>query len=207
MFDAPDLAAATIIGNGDVRQVSYGNDTGLYVEFRMDNVYMEFLSEQEGRPIYEARPFIRIFVPGDKTKTVDRPVQLKQVGDMPSDPQRFPAQWAAFQQGQKAVEVGTPLSEWPQMNTSQVRELNSANIYTVEQLAAVPDGALDGLGHGGRSVRDAAIRYLQAAKDNSYLTKQSAEIDDLRAQIAALTEQNETKRGPGRPRKEETDGE
>ena len=207
MFDAPDLAAATIIGNGDVRQVSYGNDTGLYVEFRMDNVYMEFLSEQEGRPIYEARPFIRIFVPGDKTKTVDRPVQLKQVGDMPSDPQRFPAQWAAFQQGQKAVEVGTPLSEWPQMNTSQVRELNSANIYTVEQLAAVPDGALDGLGHGGRSVRDAAIRYLQAAKDNSYLTKQSAEIDDLRAQIAALTEQNETRRGPGRPRKEETDGE
>lgn len=211
MFDAPTFADPTIIGNGDVRQVSYGNDTGLYAEFRMENVHMEFLSEQEGRPIYEQRPFIRLYVPGDKTKVVDRPVVEKQVGDMPSDPQRFPAQWAAFKAGQQAVANGTPLAEWPQMTTSQVRELGTVNIFTVEQLAAVHDGALDGLGHGGRAIRDSAIRYLAAAKDNSFHTQQAAEIEALKAQVAALTASQEltqeAKRGPGRPKKEDNDGE
>lgn len=209
MFDAPNLADATVIGNGDVRQVSYGNDTGLYAEFRMENVYMEFQSQEEGRPIYESRPFIRLYVPGDKTKVVDRPVKMEALGDIPSDPQRFPMQWQAFKAGQTAQANGTPLSEWPQMNTTQVRELNGLHIYTVEQLAQVHDGVLEGLGHGSRSIRDQAIRFLEAANDNSFLTKQSAEIDDLRAQLTAMREQmnaqEEPKRGPGRPKKEEND--
>lgn len=214
MLDAPALAEATVIGGGDVRAVQYGTDAGLYVEFYNENVYMEFLSEQEGRPIYEKQPYIRIYTPGDKTKVVVRKAVTESTGGFPSDVQRFPQQWAAFQQGVQAVATGLPLEEWPIMTTGQVKALNSVNIYTVEQLAAVPDSALDSLGHGGRSIRDQAVAKLNGMKDESHNAKilaQNAEmqrqIEELRAMIGAQESPDAPRRG--RPPKEriEEDGE
>lgn len=211
MFEAPDLAEGQIVGNGDVRNVIYGQDSGLYVEFRMEDVYQEYASEQAGKPIYESVPFIRMYTPGDKTKVVDRKVEMKPRGDIPSDPQRFPQQWAAFQAGAKAIQSGTPLAEWPKMSTTQVRELNAINVYTVEALAAISDAALDGLGHGGRSMRDAAAAWLDAARDGASLSAALAANAHLQEQIdalkASITSSPEVQRGPGRPRKEVIDGE
>ena len=104
MFVSPTKAEPTVIGNGDVRAVSYGNDRGLFVEFHTEDVYQEFESEQEGRPIFKQVPFISIYVPGDKTKKVTRPVRTTWFGDTPPDTERFPAQWAAYQQGTKAMD-------------------------------------------------------------------------------------------------------
>lgn len=209
MFDGPTLADPTILGNGDVRAVTYGSDAGLYVEFRNENVYQEFESEEKGQPIYKVVPFISIYVPGDKTKKIDRPVRMQGYADTPSDPQRFPAQWAAFQQGVKAVQDGFPLAEWPIMTTQQVRDLNSMNIYTVEQLAAVTDAALDGLGHGGRNLRDKAKAHLERLKDDAVTARLAAQNADLQRQIEELRASipQVEKRGPGRPKKETEDGE
>lgn len=210
MFDAPTFAEPVIQGNGDVRAVAYGNDAGVFVEFRMEQVYQEFKSLAEGHPIYEAVPFIRIYVPGDKTKVVDRPVKLEQSGDVPSDPQRFPMQWQAFKSGVQATAAGKPLAEWPLMTTSQVKELNAINIYTVEALAEVSDAALDGLGHGGRSLRDQAKAHVEQMKDGAATAKLVAANADLQRQIdelrASLTSPDD-KRGAGRPRKEDSNGE
>lgn len=218
MLDMPDFAAGQIQGMGDVRGVTYGSDTGLFVEFRYENVHQEFQSDQVGHAVYKQVPFVRIHTPGDKTKVVDRPVRMEGWGDAPPDHIRWPQQWAAFQQGQRAIQDGTPLSEWPKITANQVREFNAFNIYTVEQLSAVSDSSLDGLGHGGRALRDAARAWLERAKDDSALTKMEArheaEMAEMRAQMAnmqSLLEQatapDETKRGPGRPKKEVTDGE
>ena len=46
MFDSPTLAEPTIIGTGDIRAVSYGNDRGLYVEFHTEDIHQEFESEE-----------------------------------------------------------------------------------------------------------------------------------------------------------------
>ena len=210
MLDSPTLAEANVVGNGDVREVSYGSDAGLYVEFYNENVYMEFLSEKEGRPIYEKQPFIRIYTPGDKTKIVVRKAVQESTGGFPSDVQRFPQQWAAFQQGVQAVASGLPLEEWPLMTTGQVKALNAVNIYTVEQLAAVSDAALDGLGHGGRAIRDQAIAKLEGMKDESHSAKLVAQnadmqrqLDELRAMIGAQESPEAPRRG--RPPKERTE--
>lgn len=210
MLDSPTLAEANVVGNGDVREVSYGSDAGLYVEFYNENVYMEFLSEKEGRPIYEKQPFIRIYTPGDKTKIVVRKAVQESTGGFPSDVQRFPQQWAAFQQGVQAVASGLPLEEWPLMTTGQVKALNAVNIYTVEQLAAVSDAALDGLGHGGRAIRDQAIAKLEGMKDESHSAKLVAQnadmqrqIEELRAMIGAQESPEAPRRG--RPPKERTE--
>lgn len=204
MFDGPTLADPTIVGSGDVRAVTYGSDAGLYVEFRTENIYQEFQSEQEGKPVYEQVPFISIYVPGDKTKKVDRPVKMQGHGDIPSDPERFPRQWQAFQQGVKAVQSGFPLTEWPGMTASHVRELNAVNIFTVEQLAAVPDSALDGIGHGGRHLRDKAKAHLETMADEAITTRLASQNADLQRQLDELKASIE-KRGPGRPKKEEND--
>lgn len=209
MFDGPMLAEGQVVGSGDVRGVAYGSDAGLFVEFRMENVHMPFLSEQEGKPMYEQQPFIRMYIPGDKTKVIDRAVRLEGFADTPSDPHRFPAQWNAFKQGVAAVQSGTPLAEWPLITAQQVKELNAANIYTVEALAAVSDAALDGLGHGGRSLRDQAKARVEAANSEAPIAKMAAQNADLQRQLDELRASlnSPEKRGPGRPRKEEDNAE
>lgn len=219
MFDAPSFAQGEVVGTGDVRGVSYGEDKGLFVEFRNEPIYMEYLSEQAGRAIYEDRTFVKIYVPGDKTKVIDRLAQLKDIGGIPPDDKRWPIQWLAFQNGMKAVMNGTPLSEWPKITKQQVGDFNAFNIYTVEQLSEVSDTALDGLGHGGRALRDGAIKWLERAGDDSAITKMESafaqreaamqrQIDEMRELLEMQTAPpEETRRGPGRPKKDATDGE
>jgi hypothetical protein len=217
MLDIPEFAQGEVQGNGDVRSVSYGSDKGLYVEFRDEPIYNEFKSQQLGKPHYDTKIMVKIYTPGDKTKVVDRlarltPEETSALG-IPADSARWPAQWAAYKQGQKAIQEGMPLTEWAKLNKQQVQEFNALNIYTVEQLSEVSDTALNGLGHGGRALRDAAIAFLDQAKDASFVNKLEAkhaeEMAEMQRQIAELRAsispegEEPVKRGPGRPRREE----
>jgi hypothetical protein len=217
MFDAPSFAPIEAIhGSGDVRAVSYGSDKGLFVEFRSEPIYNEFQSKASGKATYDTRVMVRIYTPGDKTKVVDRIAKLTDeegMQDVPTDPQRWPLQWAAFQNGVKAEMEGTPLSQWPMITRQQVQEFNAFNIYTVEQLSEVSDVALDGLGHGGRSLRDGAIAWLSQARDDGAIARIQAQheqemqalkdrMDGLMAMLEEKTEPDDQRRGPGRPRKE-----
>lgn len=210
MLDVPMFAPGEIVGGGDVRAVSYGGDAGLYVEFRMENVHQVHESNKQGRPIYKQVPFIRCYVPGDKTKVVDRQARLEPFGDIPSDPMRFPRQWQAFQNGQQVAHDGTPLAEWPKVNASQVRDLAGLNIHTVEQLSQVSDTALNGLGHGGRALRDAAVMWLDRAKDTGAISRMQQDYDNkiaaLEATVAALQNANANSAPRrGRPPKDDSE--
>ena len=91
------FADPTVIKTGtDSYQVSYGTDKGLYVEFTDEPKLQEFASESAGRPIYKQVPYIKIMIPGDKTKVIKREVKMKSDSVSPSDLERFPNQWAAF---------------------------------------------------------------------------------------------------------------
>src|SRR4249920_2046793 len=105
----------------------YAGDAKLYVVFTMQAVKNGFRSEQEGRPIFDDVPHIRIHVPGDKTSVVERPVTDE-------DKQRFAAQWEKFQKNMEQAPEGTPLEQWPQLTISQVHEFKALNVLTVEQL-------------------------------------------------------------------------
>lgn len=206
MFDAPAFAEGQVVGGGEVRAVTYGSDAGLFVEFRMEHIHQEAESLAEGKAVYAQVPFVRIYVPGDKTKVVDRAVRMQPFGDAPADPVRFAAQWAAFKAGAVAEQSGTPLAQWATVTAQQVRDLNSVNVWTVEQLAMVPDTALDQIGHGGRVIRDMAIARVESAKDEQFSMQMAAQNADLQRQLDELRasiESSPEKRGPGRPRKEE----
>jgi len=175
--------------------------------FFLDAVEMTFKSEQEGRPIFEDREFVRILIAGDNKAEHVREVRA-------DDKERWADQYARFKRGLADTEqiTGTPLSAWPIMKPSDIRMWNSVNVYTVEQLTTLNDTALQGYGMGARETQAKAKAFLAAAKDNAEATKHVAENDRLRAENAELKrdfaelakrlealEGAPAKRGPGRP--------
>lgn len=173
-----DLAAATVHKSGNSLHVTHGDDKELYVEFHMEAEHQGFKSEQEGRPIFEDKPFIKIMFPGDRTKTVYRAVT-------DADKERFPKQWAAFEKGQEQGHTGTPITEWPPVSKSQAMELKGLNIHTVEQLAAVTDTNLASF-LGARDLRDKAKAWIDKAKDNAVVSQLQAQNAALKADFDAL---------------------
>jgi hypothetical protein len=175
MFSTP-----TVRQSGTTLHVEHGNDSNLYVEFRMEPVHQPFLSEKEGRPIFKDVPYIRILTPGDKTKVIDRPVD-------DGDQRRFPRQWEAFKSQGINVLEGTPILEWSPLTKSEAMELKALGFHTVEQLASARDDSLSWL--GAVELRKKAQTFLAASKDNSFISKMNGELAQRDADILALKNQ------------------
>jgi hypothetical protein len=169
----------------------------LFVEFYEDALEIPFKSEQEGRPVYEQRIFVRIMVPGDATSIIETPAT-------PQHKEEYRRQYERFEKGMKDVVDGTPLSMWPVVNKSQVKECEFFEIRSVEQLAELSDSTCKRMGMGYMELRSKAKAWLLAAKDSALVTRQAAENDRLQGEIEALKEQIAQMAQPkrGRPAKE-----
>jgi len=160
--------------------------TGLYAVFYPHAVQNETKSNEEGRPIYEDRDYIRIMVPGDKSSIIERPVRF---GPTPMhDNNRFSREFALYKQGADEQLVGTPLSEWPVISRSQCKELEFFNVRTVEQLAEMPDTAAQNFVGVGQ-LREVAKRFIDQAKEGAPLIQMQAELSSRDDQIQALQDQ------------------
>lgn len=161
-------------------------DDRLYVIFYKGAIKDGFRSEQEGRPIFKDVDFIKIFVPGDKNSVIERPVEE-------NDKNRFASRWEKYlkkQDGQYAS--GTPLNMWPQLTPSQIAEMNAMNIFTVEQLAELPDGFAQKI-LGAHELRRRAKVFLDVSRKDGEAqalaekeAKSTAENEELKARIAVL---------------------
>lgn len=182
------LADGKVIpSNSDVLQVSYGDDSGLYVEFYHNAVKNEQKSIEAGYAIYENKEYIRIIAAGNKGTTWERPVRKTPNGPVPADTQRFANQWRAFQEGEKQVIDGLPLEQWPAVTPADVKMLKGLGIHTVEQLASIGEHNLTFM--GARQYRDKAKTYIENAKGSALsnqLAEQNAKLQD---QIEALKNQ------------------
>lgn len=182
-----EFASAQVHKSGNQLHVTHGDDKGVYVTFSLEAVPQPFKSEQEGRPVFEDVPHVQILFPGDNTKKVFRPVDMTGSENKPSDPQRWPMQWAAFQAQAEQAQIGTPLTEWAPMTKSMAMTLKAMSIHTVEQLSEVPDHALTWL--GARELRDKAKAWLLASTDGAAVMRLQKENTDLRADIETLKAQ------------------
>lgn len=173
-----ELATAQILGTGNNLRVSYGDDKGLLVEFIEDAIHQPFESDKAGRAIYKQTPFLSIIFPGDKTKKTYRPATEE-------DKQRFPLQWAAYEKGEKAIENGTPITQWNYLSKSQALELKHMGFWTVELLANATDQAISGL-IGGNMIRAQAQTFIAATKDDSKFTSMTAEYEKVKTENQEL---------------------
>lgn len=148
--------------------------------FYMRAVQNNFLTEREGKPVFEDKEYVEIVVPGDRNSLVDRPVNA-------NDKERWPQHYAAFKAQQSVPETGTPLTEWAGVTRSQAEELAIMNVKTVETLAALDDAGLARcVRMGGFKLREKAQRFLEAAAGAAPAEKLAAELSARDAKIAEL---------------------
>ena len=220
--------------NGNVvAMATHGSDAGMTAEFFVEDAYQEFQSEKEGRAIYKPVNKVRMYAPGAKTDIIKH-VQMNDEPNSPSHPHRFPRQWQAFLAQQEQIPDGTPLEMCRFVASHRVKELKAMNVHTAEQLANIPDNILQTLGLGAMRERDLARAYLnedvKVAELSAALAEKAAmkaDMEALKLQLADLNalmsnrrdpagvphaETTEAasfvtpiKRGPGRPKKDQTD--
>jgi hypothetical protein len=191
-------------------------DAALAVHFYSREVLQPYLTEQNGRPIYKSMDFIHIEIPGDRNTIIDVPIR-------PDHIQRFPVQWARYQNSKEDPQIeGTLLKEWGLFTSSQCEELKFFKFYTVEQIASATDTQLSNIqsmcGIAPQALRDRAKAYLDKSKVTAEATATADAIARRDAELAELKEQNDRlqeqlqailakleepeKRGPGRPKKD-----
>lgn len=132
-----------------------------------------------GRPIYDMVEYVHVRSPADKYVERDQPVD-------PKDKIRFPRQYAIFKQNAAAEQTsGTPLDRWPLMEAHVAEELKHVNVFTVEQLAGVPDGNLANFRHL-TAYKQKANDYLAAAKGQAPMLQMRAAMDAKDEKIDAM---------------------
>ena len=159
-------------------------------------------SEREGVPRFREVEKVRLIIAGDMFNQPVHPVD-------DAIRQRFPEHYARWKASRTERHVeGTPIRNWPLLSNVQIAEMEAANIFSVEMLAELADQNIAKI-MDGRVWRDKAKAWLSQAKDGATATRLAAENTRLTEKLEALEkrlselEASETRRGPGRPRKDE----
>lgn len=199
-----DTIKKTRLENGDI--ISLGKDSEFHAEFTMEKV-----PNFTGTDFVEV-PHLKLQAPGNTKAVYHQPVRFDGTPDQPSDPDRFPREWAAFQAGNE-VETGLSIYQWDGVNAADGRRFELAGIKTVQQLAHVSDVNLAGLGIGAMALRDRARNFLSGQSSEVHLMQK---IGDQEEQISKLTDvvnnllvklgETETPPAKGRNKKETADG-
>lgn len=144
----------------------------------------EKLSAARGRQVSKEVEMVMIIIPGDKNSLVERRARE-------ADKQRFPKEYEAFRKQQDFVPDGTLLETWGLLSRAQIEDLKYAGLYTVEDLAAVPDSNLPALGIGGRTLRKHAEAFLKTCETGKVPAQLIEENETLRKRVDMMVEQVE----------------
>ena len=159
-------------------------DSVMIARFYMRAIRNNFMSEKEGRPIFEDRLYCEYYPAGSTLLKMDVPAY-------DNHKQRFSKQWAYYQttHNEDATGAGTPLSQWAILSPADVENLRGMKFQTIENLAAMSDfqGQSLGMGIAGMAphvLRARAQAYIGSAQDSALPQAQAAEIQKLRDEQA-----------------------
>lgn len=186
-----------------------GDDGKMWCEFRNVSTIDGIASREKGYPVYHDIAHCRLIQPGESRLSVyDQPAREQ-------DKQRFPRQWDNFLKGKAQDAVGAPISLLFADSPAMVDNMKRIGVHTIEQLAGASDSAIQEMGLGGRQFQERAKQYLATAdKGKDYhtlaasvdqMTLRLQELESKNTALAAALSEAQTKRGPGRPRKDETE--
>lgn len=165
-------------------QYAPGNVSGIHATFFKRAVKDQTASTEQGRPVYVEKDYVRKVSLANPNDAPEREVREQDKRD-------FPQEWANYTAGAGDKIIGTPLSEWSQISRTEAATLIECNVRSVEQLAKAPDAFLDRLGDNFRNLRQKANDFLAQSASAGHMEKVRAELETLKAQHAALVEQNQ----------------
>lgn len=172
----------------------YAMDHKLHVTFYTRAVPNNFKSIEAGRKVFDEIDYIRIHTPGSQLNVIDAPITAGTYR------QRFADKYEKWKKGQADLVSGTPLDAFPLLlgKVALVAELRSMNIHTVEQLAGIPDIAVQKI-MGGHELRNKAQLYIEGTSGtDAVLAKMQKENEDLKAQMQNLTQMFSAKEHSGK---------
>lgn len=102
----------------------------------------------------------------------------------------FELRYAEWKKGNEMPDNGTPLKMWPAITPADIAVLHAAKIYTVEDLAALPESGFQSIGMGARVLREKAQAWLGSGDRGKMAEKVSA----LEIAVRELTEALERER-------------
>lgn len=156
-------------------------------QFKAERVMLrDQFDENTGLPKYTTVETVIFLIPGDKTSAPAKKVtpEIKRV---------WADEYNAWKRGGEQASMegnGLPLRLWPHIPKEVAAGLIHANIYTVEQLAALSDSQTQIKGTIGlRKYRDMAAAFLDSSKAAAPIAKLSAENEAQQRQISLLQDQ------------------
>jgi hypothetical protein len=180
--------------------------------------------DAEGRPVYRDVVMAEIIPAGGKDALVkvadDWVAELKNKGQSRAqfdpDAQMY-GEWHKlvkealkdYREGREAPLNGTSLKAFPAFTPSEIRAAENAHIFTIEDMSAANEVALQTIGMGGRAMKDKAAALMENKSTSDLASQISAlkvENEELRRlleeAIERIPKDDQERRGPGRPRKE-----
>jgi hypothetical protein len=183
-----DAAAVDIMR---ARENTRAEDAALHVRFykgalqdnRPETLEANKLTKK--KQTYELVPFVEIQRRGEKD-VLRRPAWIDD-DNQDADNHRWPKKWDNFvnERPDDGLDGGTRLSEAPFMNAALAAEFAHEKIFTVEQLVAVSDGALQRVAPGALSLKEKAKAFMELKRGN-IPAQQAAELASTKAQVADL---------------------
>jgi hypothetical protein len=160
--------------------------------FRYENIFNEPLSRNAGKPVHELKEVVEIRFPANPQYKpvfgVDEMQTMDDNGRVVTWAERYKAQYQAFLAGAAQEAEGTPLEELMPygMSQAQLSLCRALSIYSVEALHHLEGAGAKRNATITNDLKPIAARYMAARKDG---TQAQTEINELKRQVAALTEQ------------------
>lgn len=160
--------------------------------FRWESLFNEPQSRLQGKPVHDLKEVVELrFAANSQYKPVflvDEMCEADDNGRIVTWAERYKAQYQSFLAGSEQEAEGTPLEELLTYGISQAQLslCRALNIYSIEALAHVEGPGIKKLGVHGNTIKPMAQKYLDDRRNGS---NQQSEINELKRQIAALTEQ------------------
>lgn len=191
-----------------MKSVFYHKDAGLDPKLPPLTVVVEEVPEKNERmsdaggvPVFDRVVYMEVTPIGQKSGVIYCPRRILPDGTEKLDQtviKRFRGLWEEWLRGATPSTDGTPLEQWPLMDVALVASLKEAHIYTVQQLAGLPDGAFDNVRIPKvREWRAKAIAWLEAASQagqdveaRATIARQQQQIDELQVMVQQLQSKN-----------------
>lgn len=166
-----------------------GEQDSCIPNFHYQEIHNEERSEKEGKTVFEAVEFVEIIIPGNAR---ERPI-FKVTDEYR---ERWPKQYERFLKKQEQrLDEGLPLEEWSQITRTMAAGLKHDKVFTVEQLAGLPDANLMTMGPGMLDLKYKAQKYLEAQTGEAAINKiinenleKDKRIETLESKVDELTE-------------------
>ncbi len=180
-----------------INDLSQNESRPPYVEFKVVPVEDREASLKAGCYMTKDEVWAYIMTPGSKDRSERIASEWIETYKAQAAEGRIPQEWAKhfeqalkdFKEGLTVSVLGTPIELFTMASPSQIANLKSLKVMTIEDLAAANEEVIKRIPLQGRLLKERAVSWLQSKNDDGKLV---SELERLRVERDGLKERCET---------------